>query len=82
MFVDPLGRTYGRTALFEPAVQVGTVYTTDVVTLYARWGDWLAGTAALLAAVLATAAWLAKREAAARARGARFWPWGGGRGAT
>ena len=82
MFVDPLGRTYERTPLFEPAVRVATVYTTDVVTLYARWGDWLGSSAALLAAVLATGAWLAKREAAARGRGARFRPWGGGRGAT
>ena len=79
MFVDPLGRTYERTPLFEPAVRVATVYTTDVVTLYARWGDWVGSGAALLAALLATAAWLVKREAAARARGARFWPWGGGR---
>src|SRR5690606_22353415 len=82
MFVDPRGRTYERTPLFEPAVRVATVYTTDVVTLYARWGDWVGSGAALLAAVLAAAAWLAKREAAARARGARVWPWGGGRGAT
>lgn len=82
MFVDPLGRTYERTELFEPAVRVAPVYTTDVVTLYARWGDWLASGAALAAAALAAAAWLAQREAAARARGARFWPWGVGRRAT
>ncbi|MBI4543749.1 MAG: apolipoprotein N-acyltransferase [Gemmatimonadetes bacterium] len=54
LFVDPLGRTYERTALFQPAVRVATVYTTDARTLYSRWGDWLAtaATAAALALLL------------------------------
>ena len=82
MFVDPVGRTYERTPLFEPAVRVATVYTTDVVTLYARWGDWVGSGATLLAVVLVTGAWLAAREAAAPARGARFWPWAARHGAT
>lgn len=65
MFVDPLGRRYQRTALFEPDVRVATVHTTDVVTLYARWGDWLA-TGATIAAVLM----LAATRRARRRRGA------------
>ena len=76
MFVDPLGRVYGRTELFEPAVQVATVYTTDAVTLYARWGDWVGTGAALLAALLVVAAWSIDREGAAGApRAAGPWPW-------
>ncbi len=49
MFIDPFGRSYERTPLFQPAVRVGTVYTTDAVTLFVRWGDWLASLAAILA---------------------------------
>lgn len=56
LFVDPLGRRYDETELFEPAVRVGTVYTTNVVTLYTRWGDWLATAAALAAVLLLVAA--------------------------
>lgn len=51
MFIDPLGRTYEKTRLFEPDVRVATVYTTDVVTLFVRWGDWLA-TAVTIGSVL------------------------------
>ena len=46
-FVDPLGVVYGETALFQAAVRSETVYTTDVLTLYARTGD-VAGWAALV----------------------------------
>ena len=48
MFIDPLGRTYQRTELFEADVRVDTVYTTDERTLYTRWGDWLATLATIL----------------------------------
>mgnify|MGYP001171388098 FL=1 len=52
MFVDPLGRTYEETELFEPDVRIATVYTTDEITLFARWGDWLATGATLAAALM------------------------------
>lgn len=42
MFIDPLGRSYGRTSLFQMATATGIVYTTDTTTLFVRWGDWLA----------------------------------------
>ncbi|MFW6078741.1 MAG: apolipoprotein N-acyltransferase [Gemmatimonadota bacterium] len=64
MFVEPTGHTYGRTELFEADVRVATVYTTDVVTLYARWGDWLATGATILAALLALGAWWTGRRRA------------------
>jgi apolipoprotein N-acyltransferase len=47
LFVDPLGRVYGRTELFQAVVHNETVYTTDVLTLYTRTGD-VAGWTALL----------------------------------
>lgn len=66
MFVDPLGRTYARTELFEPAVRIGTVYTTDAVTLFSRWGDWLATMATLASvALLLLARWFRPRQEAA-----------------
>ncbi|MGK7312233.1 MAG: apolipoprotein N-acyltransferase [Candidatus Longimicrobiales bacterium M2_2A_002] len=51
MFIDPLGRTYQRTPLFEPDVRVDTVYTSDELTLFTRWGDWV-GTGVAIAAVI------------------------------
>ncbi|MDX1674821.1 MAG: apolipoprotein N-acyltransferase [Longimicrobiales bacterium] len=56
MFVDPRGRVYAATPLFQPAVRVETVYTTDEPTLYTRWGDWLATLLTALAALLLLAA--------------------------
>ena len=47
LFVDPLGRVYGRTELFQAVVRTETVYTSDVLTLYTRTGD-VAGWTALL----------------------------------
>ena len=47
LFVDPLGRVYGRTELFQAAVRSETIYTSDVLTLYTRTGD-VAGWTALL----------------------------------
>jgi apolipoprotein N-acyltransferase len=54
-FVDPLGRITDRTRLGERTYVVGTVWTTDVRTLYTRLGDWvgllcLVGTGTLLVA--------------------------------
>ncbi|MHB1194102.1 MAG: apolipoprotein N-acyltransferase [Longimicrobiales bacterium] len=64
LFVDPVGRIHGATPLFQADLRVDTVRTTDVTTLYTRWGD-LAGSGSALAAlflVLAAAA-LARRGA-------------------
>ena len=47
LFVDPRGRVYERTRLFQPEVLEATVYTSDVTTLYTRTGD-VAGPAALV----------------------------------
>ncbi len=47
LFVDPVGRIYGQTDLFEAAVQSETIYTSDVRTWYTRTGD-VAGWTALL----------------------------------
>ena len=69
LFIDPVGRVYNSTSLFEADVRTDTVYTTDVVTFYTRYGD-LVGTGAALAALLLTLAsfWLSR--------------WGGGRPAA
>ena len=47
LFVDPIGRVYGRTELSEAVVSTETIYTSDVLTLYTRTGD-VAGWTALL----------------------------------
>jgi apolipoprotein N-acyltransferase len=47
LFVDPIGRVYGRTELSEAVVSTETIYTSDVLTLYTRTGD-VAGWMALL----------------------------------
>jgi apolipoprotein N-acyltransferase len=72
MFVDPIGRTYQRTRLFERDVRIDTVYTTDTVTLYARWGDWLASGATVGALLLVlTARFAGGRLARAEGAGRR-----------
>ena len=48
LFVDPLGRIYGRTDLFQEAVRSETIYTSDVRTWYTRTGDVAGWTAVLL----------------------------------
>ena len=50
LFVDPLGRIYGRTELFQGALRSETIYTSDVRTWYTRTGD-VAGWMALLLTV-------------------------------
>lgn len=39
--VDPLGRVYAATGLGAQAAVAATVITSDVETLYTRWGDWV-----------------------------------------
>lgn len=56
MFVDPLGRTRQATQLFADDVRTHPVLTTDQLTLYTRWGDWLASLAALASLALVLAA--------------------------
>jgi apolipoprotein N-acyltransferase len=51
LFVDPVGRVYNPTHLFEADVRIDAVYTTDVVTFYTRYGD-LVGNGAAIAALL------------------------------
>lgn len=55
MFIDPVGRTRNATALFVADVRSDIVLTTDAVTLFTRWGDWLATLAALTAAAILAA---------------------------
>jgi apolipoprotein N-acyltransferase len=55
LFIDPVGRVHDATRLFEPDVRVATVRTTDVVTLYTRFGDVIGNAAALAALLLAAA---------------------------
>ena len=38
-FVDPLGQTYGQLESSKLTSGSGTVYSTEGLTLYARWGD-------------------------------------------
>ncbi len=52
-FVDPLGRAYDATRLNTEAIVAGHLRTSDVTTLYVRWGDWVG--ALSVAAVLALA---------------------------
>jgi apolipoprotein N-acyltransferase len=40
-FIDPSGRTYEQTGLFEPAVIRRTIRASADRTLSVRWGDWL-----------------------------------------
>ncbi len=52
LFIDPLGRVYGRTDLFQAVVHSETIYTSDTLTLYARTGDVAGWTALLLTLAL------------------------------
>jgi len=51
MFIDPVGHVEEATYLFEADMRSAWVRTTDVTTLYTRFGD-LVGTGAALAALL------------------------------
>jgi apolipoprotein N-acyltransferase len=52
-YVDPLGRIYNATRLFEPDVRQDVVFTSDVLTLFTRMGD-LAGVGCAAVALLLT----------------------------
>jgi len=62
MFVDPLGRVYDATPLFQRAVRVDTVYTTDVRTFYTRFGDLVGNGSVVGALLLVLLAWLVGRR--------------------
>lgn len=66
MFVDPAGRVSGHTDPFSPGVRIETVYTTAELTLFTRWGDWLATLSAGLAAALLLGIAMSSRRAGAR----------------
>jgi apolipoprotein N-acyltransferase len=46
-FVDPLGRVTQPSRLQTQTVVTGPLLTSDVQTLYVRWGDWVGATTAL-----------------------------------
>ena len=51
--VDPHGRTRWQSLLNTYTLHLGTLYRRQTQTLYVRWGDWLAPTLLLLAAIAA-----------------------------
>jgi apolipoprotein N-acyltransferase len=51
MFIDPVGRVYNATNLFEADMRSDVVRTTDVLTFYTRFGD-LSGKGAAAAALI------------------------------
>jgi len=51
LFIDPVGRVYNPTSLFEADVRIDVVRTSDVITFYTRYGD-LVGNGAAIAALL------------------------------
>jgi apolipoprotein N-acyltransferase len=51
LFVDPVGRVYNATELFEADIRIDRVQTTDVLTFYTRFGD-LVGSGSAAAALL------------------------------
>ena len=55
-YIDPLGIDRGRTDLFVVAAPTYVAQTTDVTTMYVRFGDWL-GVLSLVATVGATIAY-------------------------
>jgi apolipoprotein N-acyltransferase len=48
-FVDPLGHPYAASGLEQEAIVADRLRTSDVTTLYVRWGDWVG-----LSSILAT----------------------------
>jgi apolipoprotein N-acyltransferase len=56
MFIDPLGRSRQATPFFSADARVDTILGTDELTLYTRWGDWLATSAAVVSLALLIAA--------------------------
>jgi apolipoprotein N-acyltransferase len=56
-FVDALGRAHQKTKLGERTYVVGELSTSDVSTLYTRWGDWVGWGALLFAFGLVAWTW-------------------------
>jgi apolipoprotein N-acyltransferase len=52
LFVDPVGRVHDRTELFTADLRTDTVFTTDVLTFYTRYGDLVGNGSAIAALVL------------------------------
>jgi apolipoprotein N-acyltransferase len=63
-FVDPLGRAYAATELGRDTIVADRLRTSDVITLYVRWGDWVGWLCVLatfgLSAVLVANRWQAR----------------------
>jgi apolipoprotein N-acyltransferase len=65
LFIDPVGRVYNATELFEVDAHTDVVRTTDVLTLYTRFGDVVGnGSAAAALILLLASVWLGRRRAA------------------
>lgn len=55
LFVDPIGRVHNATRLFEADAHTDVVRTTDVLTLYTRYGDLVGNGSAAAALILVVA---------------------------
>jgi apolipoprotein N-acyltransferase len=62
-YVDPLGRRHGVTELFTRDARTYEAQTTDVLTLYVRFGDWIGSASIAAVAILLTLAWWRGRRA-------------------
>jgi apolipoprotein N-acyltransferase len=65
-YVDPLGRVHGATGLFVPAMPTYDVETTQVRTLYVRFGDWVGILAVTLTLALGVTAYITTRRSRVR----------------
>ena len=61
-YVDPLGRVHGPTQLGVEAVRTYNAETTDVRTLYDRWGDWAGWLSVATTVAFALAYWAAASQ--------------------
>lgn len=61
LFVDPVGRVYNATRLFEEDIRIDDVLTSDVLTFYTRHGDLVGNGAAAVAFLLMLSALTAAR---------------------
>lgn len=57
LYVDPVGRVHHATDLFEADVRTDVVRTTDVLTVYTRFGDLVGNGAAIAAALFIIVGW-------------------------
>jgi apolipoprotein N-acyltransferase len=62
-FVDPFGRAYHQTRLNVQATVADRLWTSDVTTLYVRWGDWVGALSVGAVVVMAIGALVRRREA-------------------